>query len=184
MEVGEAIRTRRSQRALASVEITDEIMDKLMEAGELAPSCMNNQPWRYVFIRSPDRLKEIHRAFNRGNYWAERASLVIVIFSKADHDCMIGDRIYYGFDTGLSASLIMLRAHDLGLVAHPFAGYKPEIAREILDIPEDMTIVAMIGIGRHADNPREILKEHHWEDEEVRPVRADRDQIFFIDRVM
>lgn len=183
MEVAEAIRTRRSKRALAPVEITDEILDKLMEAGELAPSCMNNQPWRYVFIRSPDRLREIHQTFNKGNYWAESASLIVVVFSKVDHDCMLGDRIYFGFDTGLSASLIMLRAHDLGLVAHPFAGFKPDTAKVILGIPDSMIVIAMIAIGRHADNPKEILREHHWEQEDLRPLRADRDQIFFIDRI-
>jgi hypothetical protein len=77
----------------------------------------------------------------------------------------------------------MLRAHDMGLVAHPFAGYKPEIAKRILDIPEDMTIIAMIAIGKEAENPKEILKEHHWEHEFDRPPRIDRDQIFFIDRI-
>ncbi len=49
MELREAIQKRRAYRALKPVEIKEDMVKKLVEMAALAPSCFNNQPWRFVF---------------------------------------------------------------------------------------------------------------------------------------
>ncbi|MEJ2068651.1 MAG: nitroreductase family protein, partial [Deltaproteobacteria bacterium] len=181
MEVSEAIRQRRSLRGLKRFEVTDEILDALMEAAELAPSCANNQPWKYVFVKEEKKLEGIRKALSKGNYWAKRASLMITLVSKRDMDCVIRGRAYYKFSAGLSASRLILRAWDLGLVAHALAGYKPGIVRKVINLPKDLEIISLIAVGKHADNWKEILKEKHRVTEEKRPERKPRKETFFID---
>ncbi|MCK4297935.1 MAG: nitroreductase family protein, partial [Planctomycetes bacterium] len=50
MEVREAIERRRAYRSLDPAPISDELIRDLAESASLAPSCFNNQPWRFVFV--------------------------------------------------------------------------------------------------------------------------------------
>lgn len=82
MEVSQAIKERRAYRSLAPVELTADLIRDLAENASLAPSCFNNQPWRFVFVRSPQRIREMHEALSSGNKWAHSASMIIAVFSK------------------------------------------------------------------------------------------------------
>ena len=56
------------------------------------------------------------------------------------------------FDTGMAVAFLQLRATELDLVAHPFAGFKPKAVAEILNIPEDMTVIALVAVGKRSRN--------------------------------
>ena len=84
MEVKEAINERRAYRALEPIQITQEIINSLAESARIAPSCFNNQPWRYIFVYDPEVLKNMHSALSKGNEWAQLASMMIVVFSKKE----------------------------------------------------------------------------------------------------
>ena len=119
MGLSALIEQRRAYRSLAPVEITEKIITALAEASRLAPSCFNNQPWRYVFVFDKEMLSNLFSALNRGNRWAERASLIIAVFSEPDLDCRVKGRDYFLFDTGTATGFLVLKATELGLVAHP-----------------------------------------------------------------
>jgi hypothetical protein len=55
----------------------------------------------------------------------QKSSLIIAVYSKREYDCIIDDRECYLFDTGIAVSFMILRAAELGLVAHVIAGYDP-----------------------------------------------------------
>ena len=57
MELMETIKKRRSVRAYKSQEISDETLDKILEAARLAPSASNRQPWKFIVVRDPKRGK-------------------------------------------------------------------------------------------------------------------------------
>jgi nitroreductase len=50
MDVKRAIEERRAYRSLDPAGITDDLINDLAESARLAPSCFNNQPWRFVFV--------------------------------------------------------------------------------------------------------------------------------------
>ena len=129
MEVREAIRTRRAYRSLDPSPITEELIQDLAESASLAPSCFNYQPWRFVFVKDIEVLKEIHGALSKTNKWIQRASMIIAVFSKEEDDCRVRGRNYHQFDTGMATAFLMLRATELGLVAHPIAGYREKQIR-------------------------------------------------------
>jgi nitroreductase len=181
MNIRQAIWERRAYRSLAPVEITDELIEDLVFSLRLAPSCFNNQPWRLVFVRSSRMLEKMHEALSSGNAWARAASLIIAVFSKAEDDCVIKDREYHQFDCGLAVGFLLLKATELGLVAHPIAGYSPKKTREILGIPEEYKVITLIIVGKHADKISPVLSENHRAAEKKRPERKEISEFVFID---
>jgi nitroreductase len=171
MDVKEAIKERRAYRSLAPVEITEDILNGLAESAQLFCSCFNNQPWRYIFVYDKTMLEKMHEALSSGNEWARAASLIIAVFSKPDLDCLIKNRKYYFFDTGMATAAIILRATELGLVAHPIAGFSPKKTRGILNIPEEMEVIALVIVGKHSDTVCSVLSEKQIADEKKRPER-------------
>jgi len=179
MDVKEAIYTRRAFRSLAPAEITDVLINDLAESAQLFCSCFNNQPWRYVFVYDSEMLKKMHDALSPGNEWARAASMIIAVFSKPELDCMIKGRNYYLFDTGMASAAMILRATELGLVAHPIAGYSPKKTKEILGIPKEMEVITLIIVGKHATTISPVLSDKQIEAEKKRPERIPLDKFVY-----
>ena len=171
MDVATAITKRRAYRSLLPVEITEQLIDDLAASAQLFCSCFNNQPWRYLFVYDKDMLREMHDALSPGNEWARDASMIIVVFSKPELDCVIRDRQYYLFDTGMATGAMILRATELGLVAHPIAGFSPKKTRAILDIPTEMDVITLVIVGKHSRTPNPVLSEKQVAAEKERPPR-------------
>ncbi|MFX0042627.1 MAG: nitroreductase family protein [Candidatus Hodarchaeota archaeon] len=182
MNVKDAIKERRAYRSLEFVEISDELINDLASKAQIAPSCMNNQPWNFIFVREKEQLKRLFTTLTPGNKWVEEASMIIAIFSKPKNDCLIGDRLYYLFDIGLAASFIILRATELGLVAHPIAGFNEEKAKKILEIPGEMILITLIIIGKHSKTINSILSEPMKLGEKQRPPRKQLKEFTFLER--
>lgn len=179
MKVQEAIEMRRAYRSLLPLEITQVLLRDLAAAASLAPSCFNKQPWRFVAVHDKEVLARVHEALARGNEWARDASMLIAVCSQKDLDCVLGEREYYLFDTGLATAFLLLRATELGLVAHPFAGFKPKKTAEILGIPPEMTVIALVAVGVHTSVLSPRLSPGQIEDEARRPERLKPDKFFF-----
>lgn len=182
MDVKDAIIERRAYRALESVEITEELMNDLAESARLAPSCFNNQPWRFVFVHDKKVLEELRSALSRSNEWIHRASLIIVVFTRKDLDCDIKAREYYLFDTGMATAFIILRATELGLVAHPIAGFKEDMVKEILGIPDSMKVITLVNVGKHSKELTPEMTESQKEIEKERPGRLSTDKFVYRNR--
>ncbi|MCX6662479.1 MAG: nitroreductase family protein [Euryarchaeota archaeon] len=182
MDVKEAIQNRRAYRSLDPVEITQDLIKDLASHAQLSASCNNNQPWRFVFIFEPEMLKKMHDALSKGNEWVQRASMIIVVLSKKEYDCIIGERVYYQFDTGMASAFLILRATELGLVAHPIAGFSPKRTREILGIPDDLEVITLINVGKHAATIYPVLSEKQAAIEKKRPERFPLEKFVFLNR--
>jgi len=183
MSVKETIKKRRAFRSLDSVEISKDLIKDLAEVARITPSCANKQPWRFVFVYDKNRLKELFTALSEGNKWVEKASLIIGVFSEPETDCMIGERLYYLFDTGMATAFLILRATELGLIAHPIAGFKETPAKEILGIPKNMRLIALIAVGKHSEVINPVLSDSMKLGEKQRPPRKSIDEFIHVNKV-
>ena len=174
MNVTDAIKARRAYRAIEPFQVTDELIRDLVFHASLAPSCFNRQPWRFIFLRDPSKLFE---ALSRGNEWVRNAGMIVVVYSKRDDDCVVSGREYYSFDTGMAVAFMILRATELGLVAHPIAGYDEKKVKEVLGIPEEYTVITMIVMGKHNLERMELLTDKQREIETNRPPRFPFEEI-------
>ncbi|MDD3643314.1 MAG: nitroreductase family protein [Candidatus Krumholzibacteria bacterium] len=170
MDVKKAIETRRAYRSLDPVPIDRDLIEDLARCAILAPSCFNNQPARFDFVTG-DRLVKMREALSRGNRWAHDASMIIAVHAALENDCRVEERQYYLFDAGLATAMLILRATELGLVAHPIAGYDEGAVRETLGIPEADRVITLVIVGRHADTIRESLSQKQAAAEPERPGR-------------
>ncbi len=182
MDVREAIERRRAYRSLDPVEITGETVRDLAGCARLAASCFNKQPWRFVFVTDPRVLKQMHAALSKGNEWIRHASMIAAVFSKKDLDCVVKGREYYLFDTGMATAQIILRATELGFVAHPIAGFDEVKIKEILDIPAEMTVITLINFGLKREEMRPELSEGQIDAERERPERLPFEKIACLNR--
>ena len=182
MSVKETIERRRAYRSLEPVEISRDLVNDLAEMAKISPSCGNKQPWRFVFAYDKQVLQQLFTVLSEGNKWVEKASMIIGVFSKPENDCMIGERLYYLFDTGMATALIILRATELGLVAHPIAGFDETSAKEILGIPNVMRLITLIIIGKHSKEVNPVLSESMRLGEKQRPPRKVIEDFIYINK--
>lgn len=179
MEFREVIEKRRALRALKKVDITEDMILKLGRAAALAPSCFNNQPWRFIFVTEDRKLTELYEGLSKGNEWLQAASAVVAVFTKKDMDCNVKGREYYLFDTGMATAFMMLAATDIGLVFHPIAGYKEDTLKTLLNIPEDMTLITIAALGKASEEIGDLLTEKQALAEVHRPERLPLAKILF-----
>ncbi len=179
MDVKETILKRRAYRSFDPFEVTEELIADLAESAQLAPSCMNKQPWQFIFVKEKVQLNKLFSTLSTGNKWVEKASLIIGVVSTPRFDCVIGPREYYLFDTGMASAFIILRVTELGLVAHPIAGFNEEKAKEILGIPEDLRLITLINIGKRSDTINPVLSEPMQIGEKQRPPRKLIEEFIF-----
>ncbi len=174
MKVSAAILKRRSFRSLEPVEITESMIKELVSAANLAPSCYNNQPCRFVFAKSSDVLDKIRKVLKKGNEWAYNGSCIAAVLSRRDLDCVAGEKEFYLFDSGISIGQLILKATEMGLVAHIIAGFDAVKAKKDLSIPEEWNLIALIIIGKKSRKKLEISDEN-------RPERLSLKYIYSID---
>jgi nitroreductase len=182
MNVFEAIQKRRAYRSLSNVKITEELIKDLAGCTQLSASCNNNQSLRFVFVYESDVLKKMHDVFSKGNAWAKSASMIIAVASKRDFDCIIDDRFYYQFDSGMATAFLILRATELGLVAHPIAGYNQQKTREILGIPDDIEVITLVIVVLLYNKINPILSEKQIASEKRRPARFPIEKFVYLNK--
>jgi nitroreductase len=166
MDVKDAIEKRRAFRSLEPFEVTEGLVEDLAGAAHLAPSCMNNQSWRFVFVHEEEQLAAFKETLSRGNSWALDSPLIAAIFSRKDVDCALkGEREYFLFDTGMAVGMMLLRATELDLIAHPIAGYNPDAVKDVLGIPEEFIVITLVVFGKLAPELSPRLAEWQLERE-------------------
>ena len=179
MSVSDMVHNRRAYRSLKEIEISLEVVTDLATHAGLAPSCFNNQPWQYVFVYEKETLNKMHCVLSSGNEWAKKASMIITVLGKKEDDCVIYDRIYYRFDIGMATEAMILRATELGLVAHPIAGYNPKKTREVLGIHDDIDVIALVIVGKKSNKINPTLNDKQIIAEEKRPERKQIKEFIF-----
>jgi nitroreductase len=146
------ISTRRALRALDEKAVPEDVLRRILEAAVLAPSCFNNQPWRFLVMRDPAGLEKGRAALSKGNAWAAKAPVLICISTRKEDDCISSEgRDYALFDCGLAAANLMIQAAAEDLIAHPFAGYDAAMIKKDFALPPDAIPMVMIAVGYHGD---------------------------------
>ncbi|GAB1484299.1 hypothetical protein MASR2M78_31170 [Treponema sp.] len=182
MEILKEITERHAFRAFDSSKLVPRsVLQRCAEAAHLAPSYANKQGWRWVVVDEEPSLSELGKALTGGNYWALKApALAVLITDAAWSPTANGNRDYATFGSGLSAMNFINQATAEGLIAHPMAGFDPEIAKKALGIPEGHICIVMISIGYKGTD--EALNEKHRSLEHAERVRLPMENILAFNR--
>ncbi len=144
MDTLEAIRKRASLKThLSQREVEQEKINTVLEAGGLAPSARNQQPWRFIVVKGKENVeKVVTEAFFEFSQGFKEAPVLIFLCANPGDDDVHEGREYYLFDTGLAFENLLLSATDLGLVTHPMSSVNEDKLREVLQIPDDVRFIA------------------------------------------
>jgi len=161
LDVFEAIKTRRSIRAFTQEEISEEEVERILDAARQAPSAGNIQPWIFVVVRRSDMKRRLSKAA-LNQFFIEEAPVVIVVCADQERSGRgygsRGVNLYCIQDTAAATQNILLAAHALGLGACWVGAFDEEEVRLILRAPRKVRPVAIIPIGHPAEKPRTIFK--------------------------
>ncbi|MEZ5964129.1 MAG: nitroreductase family protein [Planctomycetota bacterium] len=145
---------RQSPRAFRAEPVTPAQLGSLLEAARWAPSCFNEQPWRFVFAHRSDgeafeRMASCLAAANAR--WAAQAPVLMLSVAKTHFARNDEPNRHAWHDVGLAVENLVVQAQSLGLGVHQMAGFDAARAREVLAIPEGFEPVAMLAIGQPGD---------------------------------
>jgi len=142
METLDAIRKRCSLKAhISGREIEPEQIEKILEAGRLAASARNNQPWRFIVVQERQMVERLSLAFSESNRVIKDALVILLVCARVADDVVRDGREYYLFDVGLAVGNMVLAATELGLVTHLMTAFDEAQVKQILHIPEDVRAV-------------------------------------------
>ncbi|UCG60438.1 MAG: nitroreductase family protein [Candidatus Zixiibacteriota bacterium] len=140
---------RYSKRSYLDKPITKESLERIFEIVRWTPSCANKQPWRVIFVQNKQRHEKLSAALSRGNEWAAKAPVLVVVCAReADDYSREDDPVkYYQFDSGMATLSLLLGAVQEGLMGHPMAGYDAAGVKTALDIPDEYHVLCVISLG-------------------------------------
>ena len=147
--INQLMRRRWSPRVFEEREVERSRILMLLEAARWAPSCFNEQPWRYLVFDGSDResLERARACLVEGNAWALKAPVLMVSVARNNFSKNEAPNRTAQHDVGLASEDLVLQAVDSGLAAHQMAGFDLERTRSEFKIPGDYTPIAMIAIG-------------------------------------
>ena len=160
--ISELMRRRWSPRAFEeSRAVEREKILTMLEAALWAPSCFNDQPRHFLVFDGSDAemLERARACLVEGNAWAQKAPVLMLSVARETFEYNGKPNRWAQHDTGLATENLLLEAVNLGLSAHPMAGYDADRARSEFGIPEGFTPIAMIAIGYPYSGKLEELDE-------------------------
>ncbi len=183
MNTIESIYKRRSVKQFdANHKLTEEEEQKLFEATIQAPTSFNIQHWRFVVLRDPSLRAKIRAELGNDQAQMTDASLLVLFTAdtkaweknpgrywanapKDVADLLVGwmgpfhdgrewlQRDEAQRSIGMAMQTMMLAAQDLGYQSCPMVGFEIEKVAELIKLPEDHVMGAMVAIGKGTKEP-------------------------------
>ena len=157
----ECLKTRRSIRAYTDEPVPVEVIEDIVDAGRLAATAINIQPWQFVVVTNSETRRKIADIADYGKFIVQ-APVCIAVFC---------DDVKYYLEDGSAATQNMLnaaRAHGLGScwVAGDKKAYCPAI-RDLLGVPANYRLVSLVALGYAAEerspSKKPLSEVIHWE---------------------
>ncbi len=148
--ISEIIAKRWSPRAFLSKPIEQDKIMSLFEAARWAPSAYNEQPWRFITATSDDSYqytKMLSCLVDANQAWAKNAPLLIILVVKKNFDFNGKPNRWAMHDCGLALENLLLQTVELGLAAHPMAGFSVDAVKNGYSVPDEYEPLTAIAVG-------------------------------------
>ena len=169
MDFAQIIRERYSVRAYRPDPIEPQKLERVLEAGLLAPSAANRQPLRFIVADMSERREEMAGVYNRD--WFLQAPLLLVVCGVPEEAWVRGD----GFnsvqvDAAIAMDHMILAATEEGLGTCWISSFDIQAARKAFNLPADVEPIVMTPLGYADDQP-------------MKKVRKPKEALFFEERL-
>ena len=147
--VGDSFFKRWSPRSLKKVDIPEDVLTAIIDAGRWSPSCFNEQPWLFLTSSNQEEFDlYLSLLIERNQQWARNASMLGFFICRRKFAGRDNENRWGKFDTGAAWMAMTMQANHFGLYTHAMAGVKfPEVYKQ-LEIPEgEFEVICAFAIG-------------------------------------
>lgn len=156
MDIFEAIKERRSVRRFEDKPVPEELIRKVIEAGQWAPSACNRQAWKFIVVDS-DEVKEKLRQETTAYFVTKAPILIFVVYSNRTDNLEYKDHL---LSAAMAAQNMQLAAHSLGLGTCCVNNLPVKSRlRKILNMPRSYDPVALLCMGYPAAVPKPLKRK-------------------------
>lgn len=147
MHFKELIRTRCSIRKYHENKVNRTLLNEVVNAGRLAPSATNKQPWKFVVIDNDDMLDKIKSTYPRD--WFSKVPVMMIIYGNHDVSWKrsFDNKDHCDIDVAIAIDHMTLMATELGLGTCWVCHFNPEIINELIPTDENWEPIAILTIG-------------------------------------
>jgi nitroreductase len=141
--------TRSFQKKMPSRE---ELLD-ILEAARFAPSCFNEQPWRFVIGWRGGRLHDAIFAnlTEKNQTWNRNTPILLVLIANQRFAHNGKDNFWANFDLGTAWGFLQVQAQQLGIATHAMGGFRKAQLHQDLSLREEELPVAVVAMGYYGD---------------------------------
>lgn len=138
MDVFEAVRTLLAVRRYQDKSVPDETVQRIVEAGHLTASSMNQQPWHFIVIQDRETLRQLGALARTGPYIAQ-APLAIAVAVEQTRFAVS--------DASRAIQSMMLTAWSEGLGSNWVGFGGLDEAKALLSLPAELDLLAIVPFG-------------------------------------
>lgn len=170
MELLPEIQRRRSATSFSDKPVDPGILQRILEAGRLAPSAKNRQPWRIVVVCEPNRRGKLAEACFSEPVVQQAPVIIAVCTTNLDYRMPNGHQSW-PLDLAFCGDYMAFQATHEGLDTCLWTTYREEEIREILTVPYSMKVPYLLLMGYSAEKNTKtqdrlplnrILSYDHW----------------------
>ena len=158
------IKSRQSDRKYSEKPVEKDKLDRILEAGRMAPSACNAQPWKFIVVDNPELLEKLAEAASAKllgmNMFVSQAPLMIVIVRESPNfsskiGATIKNKDYSLIDIGIASENICLQAKAEGIGSCMLGWFDEKMVKNILEIPRSKRVELLITLGYSLSDKRE-----------------------------
>jgi nitroreductase len=139
MDTLECIRKRRDIRSFIDREVSDETIMKIIEAGRLAPSAMNLQPWHFIVIKDKQTIKALGPLCTSGRFVVDASFAVVVVTDPSNK--------WHEIDGARAVQNMALAGWNEGVGCCWIGAINRERVKEMLNIPQNLHVLTILPFG-------------------------------------
>jgi nitroreductase len=146
MDLYEAIAKRFSCRSFKDMPIEPDKLDRVLDAGRLAPSGNNSQPWKFVVVTEPDRRAALAQASNNQMFVGQAPAVIAVVGLDENKvmSCTVpGDPV----NCAIAIDHMTLAATAEGLGTCWIGAFDQDKCRKLLGVKLPAKIIELLPIG-------------------------------------
>ena len=160
----ELIKSRQSDRKYSNQPVEKEKIERIIEAGRMAPSACNAQPWKFIVVDQPELLAKLSEAasaklLGMNSFVDQATAMIIVVREQANFSSRIGaaikDKDYSLIDIGIASQNICLQAEAEGIGSCMLGWFDEKLVRKTLGIPKSKRVELIITLGYPLGEKRE-----------------------------
>jgi nitroreductase len=163
VDLYDAIAGRHSVRKYRPEAVPEAVLERILNAGRLAPSGHNRQPWRFVVVRDGNRRRALADAAAPHNNFIARAPVTLAFLGYLASEGAPAPEartrgtwtwdMYIRYNVAIAAAYVTLAATAEGLGTCWINNYDEERVRVVLKVPEQYALVCLMTLGYAAEEP-------------------------------